>query len=156
MVEVRRARLEDAESVAALAQSVQALHAATLPTVFRPAGPDVFPPAAMRASLARSDHLLYVAVDNGSVIGYVQAEVQHEPETALKHSAELVYIRQMGVAAAYQRQGVGRQLLDAARCEAADRGLTTIVLTVYAANEAAREFYLGYGFAPYREDLRLC
>ena len=145
----------DREGIAALAQSVQALHAATLPHIFKPAGPDVYPATAVRASIDQSDHFLHVAVDGQRVVGYVQAEVQREPETALKYSAESVYIRQMGVDTAYQHRGIGRQLLDAVRRDVADCGITTIALTVYAVNDVAREFYLGYGFVPYREDLRL-
>ena len=155
MLEIRNARPNDAEAVAALAQATQALHAAALPNIFKPAGPDTFPPAAVRAVLNRPDHVLYVAADAGRVVGYIHAEMQREPETALKYRSEVLYVRQMGVAAAHQRREIGRQLLDTIRREAVGRGLTTLMLSVYTANPVARAFYLRYGFVPYREDLRL-
>jgi hypothetical protein len=84
-----------------LAMAVQAVHAEMLPDIFKPAGFDVFPPAIVQAMLRQTDHFVYVVTDNDEVIGYIQAEVRHEPATPLKYDATNVYIRQMGIAASY-------------------------------------------------------
>jgi ribosomal protein S18 acetylase RimI-like enzyme len=152
---VRRASAGDVGPISVLAQAIQAFHAATLPHLFKPAGPEVFPPSAARASLQHPDHFLHVAEDDGQIVGYIQAEVQREAETTLKYGRELVYIRQMGIASTHQRRGIGRLLLDVVRRDADSRGITTITLTVYTANLGAREFYSQYGFSPYREDWHL-
>jgi hypothetical protein len=48
---VRKAVEEDADKLAALNADVQAIHAAALPWLFKPPGPDTLPPAAVAALL---------------------------------------------------------------------------------------------------------
>lgn len=155
MFEIREATADDGEAMAALARAMQALHAAALPHVFKPVESDAYPAAVVQAWFGAPDRFCYVAMDEGAVVGYVRAEVRYEPETPLKYSSTIVYVRQLAVAATHQRRGIGRQLLDTIRRRAAARGLRTITLNFYAFNEQARTFYARYGFTSYREDLRL-
>lgn len=53
-------------------------------------------------------------------------------------------LEQLFVAAAFQGQGIGSQLLDVAKRAAGDR----LSLYVFARNEAGRRFYERHGFAP--------
>jgi ribosomal protein S18 acetylase RimI-like enzyme len=55
----------------------------------------------------------------------------------------------LAVTAAFQHQGVGRLLMDAAHSWAAARGAGAIELNVYAFNETAIAFYRSLGYEIY-------
>ena len=147
---VRPAHPADADAISALTAAVQELHAGARPDVFRPAGPDTFPPALVRELMAEPDRLFLVAVAGGVVVGHAYAEVQRQPATTFKHAAERLYVHQMAVAAGHRGLGIGTRLLAAVREAARARGLRTISLDVYAFNAGARRLYEREGFAPER------
>jgi ribosomal-protein-alanine N-acetyltransferase len=58
------------------------------------------------------------------------------------------HINTIAAVAGYERKGVGRALLEDGIAAAIARGSTRITLEVAVGNEAARAFYLTFGFAP--------
>lgn len=77
-----------------------------------------------------------VATMDGSVIGYAVVLV----------AATESELANLAVSRLVQRQGVGRQLLDAACRNASQRGCTEMFLEVRDSNEAARRLYGAAGF----------
>lgn len=152
---VRAATQADAAAISALAREVQALHAAAHPDIFRPAGPDVFPPAMITSLLARDDYDVLVATTaDGEFAGYACASLHEQPASPWKHAARFVYLEQMGVEPTRRGTGVGTRLLAAVREAARARGVAEVRLEVWAFNSGARAFWERHGFAPYQLRMR--
>jgi ribosomal protein S18 acetylase RimI-like enzyme len=100
------------------------------------------------ATAAADDHAVFVADDDGMVLGFVTCgERDHFTGQIDGYVGELV------VAGGCVRRGVGRGLMAAAEQWAADRGLAHLTLETGAANTAARGFYGALGYRD--EDVRL-
>jgi GNAT superfamily N-acetyltransferase len=153
MIEIRPATPGDAVAISRVVEDTQAIHAAAHPDVFKPATADCFPPDAIRSLMGSPDHLFFVAVDAGDVVGYSYAEIQRRPESGFKFAALQMYVHQMGVRDAHRGRGIGSGLLSAVRDSARARGITHLALDVWTFNERARQFYVDHGFQPYQERL---
>lgn len=102
------------------------------------AGDDPWPESAFRAELA-STHIHYLAARDGhTLVGYggISRLGHHEPEYE---------IHTIGVDPAYQKQGIGRRLLDELLAHA-DRDPGPVFLEVRTDNAAAITLYHGTGF----------
>ena len=99
-----------------------------------------------RRVLAAPQSAVFVE-DGGGVTGAVWAHVYDTPPDPLMVSERRGYVDGLVVASAHRRQGIGRQLMEAAAAWAKGEGAAQLVLTVWAGNAAARAFYerLGYG-----------
>lgn len=84
----------------------------------------------------RSPFHLYVIDDGGRIAG----------ATMLSFTARAGFLSTVVVAPEYRRRGLARQLIDAARHEAARRGKPYVALRVLAANEPARALYASAGY----------
>ena len=90
------------------------------------------------------DYLTYecrVAERDGLVLGFLVVRAVAERDWEILNLA---------VAPAVRRQGIGRQLLS----DALERHAGECFLEVRESNEAARQFYKGFGFKPITERLR--
>ena len=153
MIEIRRARITDAEAIASLSAEVHSQHAQALPQLFKPPAPDTFPPTAVRELLDEPDRLVLVACVDSTVVGYASAQIQQRAETPFRYAGAALYLQWMGVRATSRRQGVGRALMDNLREDAARRGIPAMLLDVWAFNTEALAFYKAVGFHPQRHIL---
>jgi ribosomal protein S18 acetylase RimI-like enzyme len=150
-ITIRRAVEQDAATLAALNADVQALHAAALPGVFKPHGPDST--WEVKPLLVQPENLLFIAEVDGSAAGYAYAQFREWPETALTHGRDVIYLHHLSVRPEHRRHGVGSALIAAVREAAADAGITLMTLGVWTFNEAARGFFRRNGFAAYTEQM---
>ena len=97
-------------------------------------------PAFFRPHVEPADTL--VAELDGRVVGYALIGTP----TPLPASVRVQMIRGLAVDPAYQGQGVGRTLIDAAIAEATARGAVKLSLRVLSTNEGARRLYASAGF----------
>jgi ribosomal protein S18 acetylase RimI-like enzyme len=153
---IRKAVEQDAATLGALNADVQAIHAAALPWLFKPAGPDAFAPAMVRDILSQPGNLVFIAEVDGSAAGYAYAEIQERPETPWSYAHDIIYLHHISVRPAYRRQGVGSALIEAVRAAAAGTGVKLVALDVWTFNEEARAFFRRRGFAAYNERLWNC
>lgn len=109
--------------------------------------PEVFdePVRADRAAevLAEPGHLLLVALDGDLVVGQCAAVVHRHPDKATE-----LYIGEVGVSPAWQRQGIGRGLVTGMLEIGRDRGCAAAWLGTEHDNAAARGLYEGLGAKP--------
>ena len=150
---VRRATDADAELVSALNADVQAIHAAAMPSRFKPPGPDTFPAREAMVLLARPENLVFLAHADGKPAGYAYAEIVRRPETSLTFAAEMIHVHHISVGAKFRRQGVGTALLGAVRAAGLELGITLLTVDAWSFNEVARAFFRRNGFNPYIERL---
>lgn len=92
--------------------------------------------------------VVYVAVDEGQVVGLV-----HAAQRTHFTGQEDAYVGELITAAGHERRGIASSLMDAAERWSAARGLDYLTLETGYANHAARRFYVGRGYLP--EDVRL-
>ena len=92
--------------------------------------------------LARTPDTCFVAVDQGCVIGAILTG----------HDGRRGYISHTAVSPAYQRQGIGKQLVDAALNALKEQGINKVNLVAFAHNEKGNAFWEKMGFTQ-RPDL---
>ncbi len=86
----------------------------------------------------RDSRYFVVAEDGDQIVGY----------GGLAELPDDGSVQSIGVARAYQRQGIGTRLLLALMREAHARGITRVSLEVRADNTDAQTLYSRFGFAP--------
>ena len=150
---VREATEADADSISSLNSDVQAAHASAVPWLFKPAGPEAFPPDAVAELLDEPGNLVFIAEVESCPAGYVYAEIIDRPETSFNYAYQMIYIHHVSVRPTLRRQGVGRALLEAVQTEANKRDIRMISLDVWTFNDAARAFFSRSGFTAHSERL---
>jgi GNAT superfamily N-acetyltransferase len=151
---IRPATENDAAAISALCEDVQRLHAEALPTRFKPASPETFPPERVRELMNTPDHIFFVAEHGDVVIGHIHAEHQSVPETPFRYAAEIIYVHQIGVSPLHRRSGAGRQLLEAVTNWAREQNIATVTLHTWAFNSNAIAFFEHQNFVCI--DQRMC
>jgi len=91
---------------------------------------------AIASSFENSAYSMFVAEEDGEVIGYGCISV----------ACESCDLENVVVAEEYRRSGVGRRILNALIAEAAKRGAENIFLEVRVSNAPAMRLYLSCGF----------
>ena len=107
---VRFATEKDLPAVNVLRKQVDALHVAAKPEVFKPGFPDELRDF-LFVAYQNPDYEIVVAEENGVVLGFALLQFFHKPENPYKHAQSFLEIDELGVAEAYQRQGIGRALI---------------------------------------------
>lgn len=92
--------------------------------------------------LARNPDTCFVAVEQGCIIGAILTG----------HDGRRGYISHTAVSPDYQRQGVGKQLVEVALNALVAQGINKVNLVVFAHNEKGNAFWEKMGFTP-RPDL---
>jgi ribosomal protein S18 acetylase RimI-like enzyme len=98
----------------------------------------------LATQLGKPDVAVFVADENGDVIGYAYAAVEGYDYMALRGPAGVVH--DILVEPGYRSRGVGRLLLDAALAFLKARGAPRVVLTTAEGNEAAQRLFARAGF----------
>lgn len=119
--------------------------------------PEVFdahvPPQRLAAYLAEPGHLMFVAIADGMVVGQCAAVIHRHPDKVTE-----LYIDEVGVTPAFQRQGIARRMLDAMFALGEELGCAESWVGTENDNVAARQLYqsrgaVGEPFMMYRYDL---
>ena len=92
--------------------------------------------------LARNPETCFVAVEQSRIIGAILAG----------HDGRRGYISHTAVSPAYQRQGIGKQLVEAALNALNGQNITKVNLVVFSHNENGNAFWEAMGFTE-RPDL---
>jgi ribosomal protein S18 acetylase RimI-like enzyme len=135
----------DAPVLAALHESVHAVHVRTEPELYRAVDVD-----SMRAWFAREleapNLRAELALDGGTALGYSLVRLREQPATLLMHARRILSVDQMGVAPHARRRGVGRALVRAIHEHARLTKAHGVELSVRAVNADAIAFYEALGF----------
>ncbi len=90
-----------------------------------------------------SRHPIFVAQENGAVVGYATLSAYRNGRAALRCTAEIsCYVDEN-----WHRRGVGSRLLAHAIAQARDRGFKTLLAIVIEANGGSRSLLERFGFA---------
>jgi ribosomal protein S18 acetylase RimI-like enzyme len=139
--------VQDALPLTRLNYALHQLHAEAQPERYKtlqPEQPEVI--AFYQGQLADPQVHIWIAEQHQTPIGYLSMIFREIAENPFVISQPEWVIDQLGIEPAYQRQGIGRQLL-AVALETA--GMTRVTLSVAAFNHQAIAFYERYGFVTY-------
>ncbi len=154
---VRQALPQDAAEITRVFLEADELHRQALSQVYRQ--PEDWP--AMRQAYITNlfqepNNALFVAeqhtavgdsaISPGPMIGAVYACLREAPLTPVHTPRRFAVVDTLGVLRAYQRQGVGRALMEAVQCWAREKGASEVELTVWEFNASAIAFYENLGY----------
>jgi GNAT superfamily N-acetyltransferase len=97
-----------------------------------------------REQFENEDVVIYVAVENGHLVGYVSAERSDTAPVFQRGMA--VNVAELYVIKSHRREGVASELMDHAERWAAERGAERVTLSVNRANGSARALYNRRGY----------
>jgi GNAT superfamily N-acetyltransferase len=147
VIEVRRARVEDAEALVRIHGDMGDHYAALAPELFHPPALEGFA-AVLAAELAEDDPdaLQLVAELGGEVVGSLDARLLLPPEDArFAFTRDLfaprLRIEYLATAAAHRRSGAGTALVEAAEAWGRQRGATVSELTTYHESPLSMPFW---------------
>ena len=149
---IRAATRDDVDALALLRPSVHDQHVTAHPEFFKPVT-RVAARAEAETWLQQEHAHVRIAMADGEAVGYLLAQLYVRPEGGLVHARRTLHIDQIAVLESHRGRGCGTALLDAARALARELGVDAIDLEVWDFNERARRFFIGQGFAPFRERL---
>lgn len=112
--------------------------------LFKRVAPEVFDgavvPERLAGYLGSADHLMVVALLDGEVVGQVAAVIHRHPDMP-----DELYVDNLGVTPALQRQGIGRRLMDRIFALGRARGCEEAWVATEVDNRPARALYTRLG-----------
>ncbi|KAA3657436.1 MAG: GNAT family N-acetyltransferase [Chloroflexi bacterium] len=144
-VTIREANGNDFEDAGALFFEELQFHVDLLPTRFQLAEP-MITLAWFEEIMQNPEKVLLVAEENGRILGQILLNISKTPDDPIIKPRKFVYVDEIGVTASYRGQGIGKQLMAAAKAWAQSQGIAEIELNVWEQNGRAIGFYeeLGY------------
>lgn len=153
-MQIRRATTKDAELLSTLNDDVQKLHANALPHFFKQPAAETFIPSVIEL-LNTPDNYFYIGEDKGEAIGYVYAQIQELAENPFRYARQQVIVHHISIRPNHQKEGYGKQLLQAAKTLAQENNISTVILNVWSFNQNARSFFERQGFEVFNERMWL-
>ena len=136
---VRQGNNNDSSSVLGLLKLIAKLH--------KDGRPDVFANLESKynydevyARLSKEENGVFVAEQNGAVVGYIFCDIIKEGD------GNTLYIDDLCVSPDARRMGVGRALMDFAAAYGKEKECRFLMLNVWEFNRNALDFYENYGF----------
>ncbi len=151
---IRLATKEDHAALLPIGLETQEKHADAHPDIFRH-GVAGLPEDYFLEHIDSETQAIYVAEVAGTIVGYVLLEVQDNSYLDMLLPRRLVYITDIAVLQAYQKQGIGHLLFQQSVEWAKDKGAASLDLTVWEFNHDARAFYERHGMMTLTRQLTL-
>jgi len=144
-IDYRHAAEADLPALCALGQVVNALHHAAYPDIFAPPSDPMRDVEHWRRGALGAGAVAIVAVEDGVVVGFVNAVVADEQHSLLQ-PMRVARVGSLVVADGHRGRGIGRQLMAGIEAWARGQGAADLRLNVWAFNAPARALYdeLGY------------
>jgi len=110
--------------------------------------------AALTARATTNQGRLFVAEQEGRIIGWAAFLVEHKPVFVVETERVHGYIAELFVEAGARGSGAGRALIATCEDEARRLGLGQIMIGLLTQNRRAAEIYARAGYGPYASELR--
>ncbi len=146
-MEIRFAEEKDTPGILALLRQVGALHHDLRPDLFREKACK-YGPSQLFSLMESSDTPVFVAVEEGKVLGYCFCQVHTTRKDPVLEDRECLYIDDLCVLEGCRGKGIGTKLYNEVLRYAKMRKCDAITLNVWEGNDAAKGFYDKMGFAP--------
>ncbi len=143
---IRRADMQDVRSIAHLLVSIQEVHMAVRPDVYKPMTVDDLLLDVVASQVSNPDAVTFLGEVNGYAVGYAYVVVNERPETVFKWAERYVLIDQLGIVPQSRGLGYGELLVRRVLDFAQEFDLPRVALHVATFNEGAIDFYERIGF----------
>jgi ribosomal protein S18 acetylase RimI-like enzyme len=153
-ITIRQATSADYDAISPLFVQVDQLHTHAVPDLFQASDAPARTRKWFIQMTTSEDTVLFVAECHGEIAGLVLCAVYSSPDFPLFVPRRIVQINELVVREAFQRQGIGRCLMQRAHEWARTQGATDVELTVYEFNTTARQLYEDLGYQTLRRVLR--
>ena len=151
---IRNGTMQDYEQVNLLRKEVNDLHVQGQPDIFKP-GFCKEMQEYLKEFIDSQDKQLIVCEKDGQICGYAMLEFICKPETAYRYALEYIEVGELGVSKNYQKQGIGKQLMQEVKNIAQQRKIKKIELNMWSFNDNALNFYEKLGFNTYRRHMNI-
>jgi GNAT superfamily N-acetyltransferase len=103
--------------------------------------------ARYEARVQEPDRAVFVAVVDGSVVGFADVALIRTVDEATYHTPGIdVYVEELIVTASTRRVGIGRSLMGFVEAWAKQAGARMATLDTHVSNGGARDFYAAIGY----------
>ncbi len=154
-VTIRQATAADVEQIAGLILTVQELHVAARPDIFKPMQVTDALIAEIVGRLSAPGEVYFVAEVDGELVGYVYLILRERPENLYTYAMRLVVVDQIAVAPQYRSKGCGEALMQQVSAWGKQQQADRIALSVWSFNERAAAFYQRLGFSVFLQQVEL-
>ncbi len=146
-MEIRFAAPGDVPEILTLLRQVGQVHHQGRPDIFR-ADAQKYGPSQVFAMLNKPETPIFVAVDDGRVLGYCFCQMHTYYRDSVIADHTTCYIDDLCVDERCRGQHVGTALYEAVSKYARQRKCYSITLNVWSCNESALKFYESLGLKP--------
>ena len=146
-MEIRLAQGADIPALLKLLRQVQEVHHRARPDIFR-AGGRKYDEAALRALLPDKNRPIFVAAEDGMVLGYGFCIYKTYRDDPVLADQATLYIDDLCVEESCRGRHIGKALYRHIYDYARAMGCRSVTLNVWACNEKARKFYEACGLKP--------
>jgi len=153
-INVRRATLDDYDSLCVLFDEIDAMHRDKLPHIFQKPSGAVRDKDYYSGLIADENVALFVAEAGEKLVGFVHVIASNSPAFPVFVPRRYTIVDSIVVKSEFQSLGIGRILMDKMQEWAIAKGAKTIELNVYEFNETAISFYERLGFQTFSRRMR--
>ena len=146
-MEIRFARGEDVPGIIKLLRQVGRVHHEGRPDLFRH-NAQKYGPSQVLDMLGKSDTPIFVAVENGTVLGYGFCMMEQFRQHSVMTDRTTLYIDDLCVLEEHRGQHIGTAIYQKILEYAKWRGCYNVTLNVWSCNESAMKFYESLGLKP--------
>lgn len=143
---VRKARIDDYNTLCELFDEIDALHRHHLPHLFQKPNSAAREQDYLSEQITDEDIGLFVAEAGKELIGLVHAVIIETPDFPVFVPRRYASVNNIVVKAGFQNHGIGKLLIEKIQAWAVAKGATSLELNVYEFNETAIAFYEKVGF----------
>jgi ribosomal protein S18 acetylase RimI-like enzyme len=153
---IRNAAAADYADCARLVMEVHVLHVEHEPWLCRmPEDGKVWQEEEFSAMVEGPESVVLVAEIDGQAVGFAQLQMRETSDQAIIVPRRSCSVESIGVTSEWQGQGIGQQLMAAAREWGRENRADEVTLSVHDFNQAAIRFYNRLGFEDYIHRMRL-
>lgn len=153
-MEIRMAQTGDIPGIQALLLQVGEVHHQIRPDIFR-TGALKYTPGELRDFLKDPDRPIFVAVEDGKLLGYAFCIHRDYDGTGVSTCRKEIYVDDVCVDEACRGQGIATALLEQVFAHGKERGCQFVTLNVWNGNHTAQRFYEGLGMTPRNTNMEI-
>ncbi len=147
---VREAKTSDISAIFSIFTATQDWHSSHYPTLFRE-NVDMNKFSELMTAVIKNDtNFLWVASQKNKIIGYLFASLETDAGSFFTNGSRQIAIQQICIVSEYQKNGVGRSLMEKAISKAKKEKATEIYLDSFENNLNAQKAFKRMGFTPQR------
>lgn len=146
--EIRKANVDDIESLTPLFKELDALHVEMMPENFKPFEGPTRPVELLQQKVASLDKALFIALQGTKVAGFVDVQKSSNPPYPMFVQRDFALVDNVYVSPEFRGTGLAHNLFQRAKEWAKEQGLLSLQLKVYNKNEGAIRFYQKEGLIP--------